>query len=81
LWWVTFTANANQSNASVTRARVASTEVCACHRGKKLIFNNVEIDFYHRGNEFFTTLDTDFTTVEIDFYRVEIAYLENCARA
>ena len=27
-----FTANANQSNESVTRARVASTEVCVCHR-------------------------------------------------
>ena len=51
-----FTTNANQSNESVTRAHVASTEICACHRGKKLIFNTVEIyfttveiDFYHRG--------------------------------
>ena len=49
-----FTANANQSNGSVTCARVAGTEVCGCHRGRKLIF-------YHPGNWFFTI-------VEIDFY-------------
>jgi len=28
-----------------TRARVAGTEVCGCHRGRKLIFITVEIDF------------------------------------
>jgi len=44
-----FTANANQSNVSVTCAHVAGTEVCACHRGEKLIFSNVEIDFYLHG--------------------------------
>jgi len=40
---------ASQSNESVTCARVVGTEVCGCHRGRKLIFNTVEIDFYHRG--------------------------------
>jgi len=34
---------ANQN--SVTCARVAGTEVCGCHRGRKLIFITVEIDF------------------------------------
>jgi len=33
-----FTANADQSNESVTCAHVAGTEVCACHRGEKFIF-------------------------------------------
>ena len=54
-----FTANANQSNESVTRARVASTKVCVCHRELiwflppwKLIFNTAKFDFYHRGNWF-----------------------------
>ena len=44
-----FTANANQSNESVTCAYVADTEVCACHRGEnsflptwKLIFTTLE---------------------------------------
>ena len=47
-----FTANANQSNENVTYARVAGTEVCACHRGnkilppRKLIFNTPEFEFY-----------------------------------
>ena len=52
---------------------------CACHR-RKLIFNTVEIDFYHRGNWFLPPLKIDFlppwklnfTTVEnwleIDFF-------------
>ena len=45
-----FTANANQSNESVTCAHVADTEVCACHRGEnlflamwKLIFTTLEL--------------------------------------
>jgi len=37
-----FTANANQSNESITTARVAGTEIARV-TGKK-------IDFYHRGN-------------------------------
>jgi len=40
-----FTANTSQSNESVTCARVACTEVCWCHRGRKLIFITVGIDF------------------------------------
>jgi len=73
-WWASFTANANQSYESVTCARVASTEVCACHRGKNLIF-------YHRGNWFlppwililqwkliFTAVEIAFTILEIYFY-------------
>jgi len=31
-----FTANVNQSNESVTCAHVADTEVCACHKGKRV---------------------------------------------
>ena len=59
-----FTANASQIKLEcykfcrecqliVTCARVAGTEVCGCHGGKKLIFTTVEIDFYHRGKSFF----------------------------
>jgi len=40
-----FTANASQSNESITCARVADTEVCGCNRRRKLIFTTVEIDF------------------------------------
>ena len=53
-----FTANANQSNESVTRARVASAYICAWYRRKnwflppwKLIITKVEIDFYHHRKE------------------------------
>ena len=53
-----FTANASQSNVSVTRARVASADICAWHRKKnrflppqKLIITKVEIDFYHHRKE------------------------------
>ena len=49
-----FTANANQSNESVTSASVAGTEICACHRGEntflppwKLIFTTVENCFFY----------------------------------
>ena len=52
-----FTANASQSNESVTCARVAGTEVCGCHRGRKLIFTTVEIDFYYRGKLIFNALE------------------------
>ena len=34
---------------SVTCAHVAGAELCACHRGEKLIFSKVEIDFLHLG--------------------------------
>ena len=59
-----FTANANQSNESVTLAQ------------GKLIFTTVKIDFYHCGKLIIITVEIDFlppwklifTTVEIDFY-------------
>ena len=58
-----FTANANQSNESVTRARVASTDNCAWHGRKnwflppwKLVFTTMEIDYYHSGNWFLPPL-------------------------
>jgi len=45
-----FTANANQSNKSVTCAREASTEVCTLSQGKNLIFTTLDIDFHRSGN-------------------------------
>ena len=68
---------------SVTCARVASTEVYACHRGKNwilpqwnLIFYHLgywflllwKLIFYHRGNWFPPTQKLIFTTMAIDFY-------------
>jgi len=44
-----FTANASQSNESITCASIADTEVGGCQGGRKLIFTTVKIDFYHRG--------------------------------
>jgi len=55
-----FTANASQSNESVVCARVAGTEVCGCHGGRKLIFTTVEINFYHGGNWFLLPWKTNF---------------------
>jgi len=46
-----FTASVNQSNVSVTPARVRSQHgSLRLTREKKMIFTNVEIDFHHHGN-------------------------------
>jgi len=63
-----FTAHVLQSNASTTCARVAGTDVCGCHRGRKLIFTTVET-FLSPWKLIFNTLEIDFfITVENDFY-------------
>ena len=76
-----FTANASQSNESVTSAharghrtsscvtwaRLASQPVCGCYKGRKLIFIVVDIGSYHRGNWFLPPWKLIFTTVENSF--------------